>query len=301
MIAQPLLLFVTGIPSKTTAREIEDLFLDLGQFQILCLKSTKDTTKIQFANPLPNLRRGFCILEAMNPFSYFAALEKVQIKILNHSLKITKFLIGRELDEFTKEEESRRVVVKRVPHNLPQEYLIRALERHFGLIRRAFQYEVPSKKRSCKSLGKYCSYSVEFDSAESARLATNAWSMSLVGVEHPIIIEGFKRRNEVKEKMICYHDQIITFSDGGSCNPCESSGLISDMNRQKFDPLIKLIPVGGNSKRIVLNFGGSDLNLHFQKPTSTAYFESRLALRSKNQAGSHCGAASGHLRFNISV
>ena len=302
MQAQPLLLFVTGIPNKTTPSDIEALFLGLGQFQLLCLKSTKKLTKILVANPLPNLRRGFCILEAADTTSYLVALDKEQIEFLNYSLKITKYLMGTELEVFAKEEESRRVVVKRIPHKFSQEHLVRVIERHFGVIRRAFQYEVSKKKKgSSKISGKYCSYSLEFDSMESAQLSTRVRQVTLPGLNFPITIEGFKRRNEVKEKKIIYLSQIIKFSDSCSSKVCESSGIASEKSVHVIEPVIMSDSIGDTRKGFIPKSKNSEMNLHNQKPTSRAYFESRPVLWSKNLAGSNCKAANSLLRFNISV
>ena len=299
MISSHLLLFVTGIPSKTTGLEIADLFHDIGQFRLLSLKDSNKQPKLSPLKLMSSLRRGFCIVEAQDPKSFSKAIQLAQIRFQSYTLKISKFLTGRELEEFTKDEESRRVVVKEVPQYFSQENLVRALEKTFGTVKRAFRYEISAKKQKSWCLNRnHSSYSVEFASPESAIQAVSNTGVLVPGLDHPIIIEGFKRRRQPHDNGDCQKDQVVRLAEFASCNVCESTGPHRNL------PLFSASAGTKNPKDSRPEDGhrhASEVQLHWQKPTSAAYFACRGRLRSMSQADPHHLPQKGRLRFNLSV
>lgn len=189
-----LLLFVTGIPSKACHDNIDQCLQQYGTFRLLSLKHCKTGSKIVESNPHSNLRRGFCIVQAFDLISFNKILNAKDLQFQDRILKVEKFRQGQELAAHNALEESRRVILKRVPSGTLITELCKILELCIGAVKRIYRFEPEDDKAMKKSAHKkWRTYSVEFYSIESAAKAVNVGLFQLDWMAAPVSIEAFKR------------------------------------------------------------------------------------------------------------
>lgn len=298
----PLLLFVTGIPNNSSEESVMELLKGLGNYRALCLKNSRKEIKILLANPKTNLKRGFCILQAASVEAFENALNLKAIFFGNRSLKISKFMIGPELQEFSENEDLRRVILKRIPTFFTEEDLTSLLEEKYGKVRRIFRFIAPEKStRSTKKAGRFFTYSVEFDSQESAETATLSAQLFIPGLDSAVPIEAFQRKNEIKEKHIS-----INLGPEAASLKRQKSRSTKDLSCEKDGPYPLESQVGCCNARsqvipsiLQVSVGKAFRFLHAPKPTSKAYFACRdnFAIQHR-QASVYFLAAPSEYRFN---
>lgn len=299
-----MLLFVTGIPNTSEVEDIACLFQTFGSFTILSLKSLKDQTKIVAANPQPNLRRGFCIMEAHDLDSFRSVIEMETLCIGKHSLKVTEFLHGTALERFMQVEESRRVIIKRVPRAFHMERLVCALEGSFGKIRRIFSYEAPDRAKKPKATtAKFGSYSVEFETTESAGKAAESRTLTLPAeLGGQFFLEAFKRRNDVKFKDVTYMDRLLP--DSPAPKPTMVSQVPKEASLKSPGFLPELLPEPDKSEPNPLWQSSWVIEslLHNEKPSSAYYFTVRELFGVKSLSASQKAVhSSPEVRFNVNL
>ena len=267
---ETFLLFVTGIPSKTYDFDLEEVFGGLGRFRFARLKKKGSFKEISHGNPLPNLKKGFCILEALDQTSYLNALNNGQLEYLNRTLKINRFQEGQTFEDRCVDEADRKVIIKKVPSQVKKQLLFAALEKEIGKITRMYRFEASHLQKTVLFTDcKYNSYSVEFALKESAILATNIRKLLISSCDIPIVIERFQRKKQIKDK------SIVT----KLASPRLQNFLLS---RQHFK-------TGGKNKDEILkkdtsitstnniDWSSSPIRItdHFKKPTNKEYYSRR--------------------------
>ena len=310
MKAEPLLLFVTGIPSKTTSEQLLALLSEFGNFRILCLKNSRDHVTIHAASPKPNLKRGFCIVEASEIDSFNQAIDRECLLVGNRSVKISKFMFGRALQDSSREEELRRVIVKKIPQTFTQDQLTEILCKLFGTVTRIFRYVAPDKaKRVKKKAGRFHTYSVEFDSAESAAQASAMGHFCISGLNCPIIIEGFKRKSDIKVKEL--NIAISPMQKPYPRSTFERSTSIGNLHHRSAKAEVIQTNTVSNATnnpnffsdaKNLLSIGKAFRFFHYDKPTTRAYHVHRtdLAYHDREVAALFLPTAS-TFRFNVKI
>ena len=304
-----LLLFVTGIPNKTSGQAILELFRGFGSFRILCLKNSGEQMKILNSSPKPNLKRGFCILEASDTHSFTKALEVESLSLGERSLKISKFMYGTQLRQFSKEEELRRVIIKKIPWSLSQDHLTNPLEEAFGKVKRIFRYMAPDKvARPRLKAGNYHTYSVEFFSVESAARAALVGNLLLPDLDIAITIEKFMRKNEIKNKEITMElgsMKKLSSKTTRVFERSESVDLQKDTtqiakSKPRQPAKTKLAQNLASAATLRLSIGKEFRFLHSAKPSSMAYYARRAELSSLDRGiAALFLPIAGELRFNL--
>ena len=197
------------------------------------------------------------------------------------------------MEDYQEREDSRRVVVKGFPENIPQEHLFSFFEQAFGTVRRLFQYRNPANKnRSSWVLETSFSYSVEFESPESASQASAAKQIVLPGLEYPIIIEGFKRRKDATYIKDRHEERLIRF-------PVCNSNMFCESTEPRSSPTHPRSTQGPSRSHKGAIHQVAAVGQHLHKPTSTAYHSRRVWSRDQEDPSS--SFYGGLLRFNIAV
>lgn len=195
-----LMLFVTGIPSKSSPFQILDHFTRFGSVKIQKLESLKKGSRVLPVNPTSNTRRGFCILQADDLRSYQNVLSSAAVPFQGRTLAISRFRQGRELLEYHEYVNSRRVIIKKVPAETNPELLEKLVERRFGSIERIYRYEAESIEKAIKKLNKRRThtYSVEFKTIQAAETAASMGAFNLLGKGSLVHIERYNRKVKTK-------------------------------------------------------------------------------------------------------
>lgn len=114
-VREDLLLFVSGVSSKASPEEVMLFFSQIGDFQLLRLRSNKKGSRLMFANPQNNIRRGFCILQAADQDSFGRLLSASGSSFKGRVLSISKLRDTTEFSEYNKHLSKRCVFVADVP------------------------------------------------------------------------------------------------------------------------------------------------------------------------------------------
>lgn len=259
-----------------------EFFSSFGSFRILNLKTTKSDERVHSTNPSSKIRRGFCLLEALNTESFENALRAPTFKIGDRSLKISKFENGHALQHYSSQEDSRRVILKKVPSHLKEEELTEPLEWYFGRIARIFRYLAPaSSSKSQRRTPRFVTYSVEFGSNESAAKAASIGSLSFLGLPNSIIVQGFNRTKDVSSKANSPTSDQQTKNQYNCSNSTNPSTLMQgEKNFERTNCIVNkwdfktTLPQGRDSVDY-FSVGKAFRFLHSMKPSSTAYFTFR--------------------------
>ena len=141
------------------------------------------------------MRRGFCIAQAFDLISFSNLIAANRIYFEDRCLGATKFKQGNELNQYANQEDSRRVILKKVLNQISQEDLYAAIENCLGQIKRIYRFEPEDHQIAAKKsvLKKSRTFSVEFCSVEIARKAVELRSLNLSCMPAPILIEAFRR------------------------------------------------------------------------------------------------------------
>lgn len=192
----PYLIFVTGIPSKTTCKEVLDHFGRFGRVQMYRLPATAKCQRVLQNHASVNIKRGFCILQAISEITYNLILGSSE-HFQGRSLAIGPFRQGSALWTHNEHVTSRRVIIKKVPSAVSEENLRRALETDFGTITRMYRFAAESSLKAVKreKSRKTNTYSVEFVEESSACQAAQDSQYFLRGFTSPLIIEKFVKKS----------------------------------------------------------------------------------------------------------
>lgn len=196
-----LMLFVTGIPSKSNPLEILDHFLQFGRVQLHKLGSSKKGSRVLHVNPTSNTRRGFCILQALDVSSYHNILDCSAVPFQGRTLAISRFRQGEELAAYNEFVNSRRIIVKKVPATVDLQELRCFIELRFGAIARIYLYEAESIQKALKKVSRRRThtYSVEFEAIRSAERASTVGYLELPESSSPVLIERYNRKGSSQQ------------------------------------------------------------------------------------------------------
>lgn len=291
----PLLIFVTGLPSKSTVQVVLDHFKKYGKVQLYRINNSSQGNRVLQAHASANIKRGFCILKAFNEPTYKKILSSSEL-FLGRTLAIGPFRQGSELWSHNEHINLRRIIVKKVPSKVTQDALKLAVETQFGTINRMYRFAAESTQKAAKKekSRKHNTYSIEFDHEASAQKAANNGSLLLPDCENPVVIERFQKKSADQGQNL---NQSSTQSKDKNTqnNSSEIDSPKEDMEPGKLltAEATQPSPSSQNLRRSVTTV---DMGYHAHKPTTKDYFADRVILASE---GAAIGSAHGSFRFNI--
>ena len=292
----PLLIFVTGLPSKSTVQVVLDHFKKYGKVQLYRISNnSSQANKVLQAHASANIKRGFCILRALNESTYQNILSSSE-PFLGRTLAVGPFRQGSELWSHNEHINSRRVIVKKVPALVPEEMLRAALETQFGSIHRMYRFAAESTHKAAKKekSRKHHSYSVEFDLESSADRAAAEGSFHLAGIHTAVLMEKFQKKPVDQVSSFKHSSQSKNYplhksqEDGGNTAPNRPGNFFIDEPTQPSPP-------SHNLRRRLAPPATSDN--HEIKPTAKRYHEDRRELAWQ---GSQVDYLTQGVRLNIS-
>ena len=189
------LIFITGIPSKTTSAAVLDHFRRFGGVAIYRLEQCAKGQRVLHNHAAANIKRGFCVLQASCETTYQKILAS-RAPFFGRSLAIGPFRQGSALWNHNEQVSSRRVIVKKVSSLVSEATLRLALETEIGPIRRMYRFAAESSEKAAKKEKnrKTNTYSVEFVEDTSADKAAHFKAFFLTGVNTPLIIEKYQKK-----------------------------------------------------------------------------------------------------------
>lgn len=291
----PLLIFVTGLPSKSTIQVVLEHFRKYGKVQLYRISNNSNqANRVLQAHASANIKRGFCILRALNESTYQNILSSSE-PFLGRTLAVGPFRQGSELWSHNEHINSRRVIVKKVPSMVPEEMLRAALETQFGTIHRMYRFAAESTTKAAKKEKnrKHHSYSVEFDLESSADQASAEGIFLLAEINTSVLMEKFQKKPIDQVSSFQHSSQSKNYSlhknqeDGGNKAPKRPGNLFTAEPTQPS-------PSSQNLRRRLVPATSEN---HAIKPTAKRYHEDRQEL---SWQGSQVSSLIQGVRLNLS-
>ena len=226
-LAKDRLLFVTGLPSKIGPLAILDYFSAMGRVLVMRLsKSQNGGPDLQPVTSSRDLRKGFCIIYAEDQQTFSKILGCRTLRFFGRSLSVIPFREGS--DQHLSRERTRQalVIIKKVPCSMKEELLHMYVSTTFGEVKNIYRLQAESPQKEYHKLKnrKYHCYSVQFDSIDSAILATRVGNIYWKTKKEPMVIQRYKSFEDPKSI-----DQISQLSTHVKI------GLRNDGNQEHFD------------------------------------------------------------------
>lgn len=146
-----LLLFVAGLPSRSTPEQVLNFLETFGKVKLLRLRSTKTDFRLIESNPQNNIRRGFCVVETFDNKVYEAILKQSGVEFQGRNLIITHLRGKQEFQAYVSEIERRRLLISHVPPQIPLTALQLALESRFGPVKKLTRQDLSFKNKETPS------------------------------------------------------------------------------------------------------------------------------------------------------
>lgn len=293
----PLLIFVTGLPSKSTVQVVLDHFKKYGKVQLYRLNNTSNNcNRVLQAHASANIKRGFCILRALNETTYQNILASSE-PFLGRNLAVGPFRQGSELWSHNEHINSRRVIVKKIPAKVLEDDLRKVLESQFGTIHRMYKFAAESTQKAAKKekSRKHNTYSIEFAKEEFAMEASACTTLLLPDFTTPVVIERFQKKNQelgmppIWSAQSKNNNMYKSYEDG---NHKETSHLVGNLfTADTTQP-------SPSSQTVRRPLGVVDLEYHTFKPTAKRYHEDREIFCG---VGTHKESSNHRVRINVSI
>ena len=268
-LENPKLLFITGIPSRSSPKIVLDFFRQYGEVQLHRLP--KEGEQLKNHSLAKGIRRGFCILSTKSIETYKVILALSETKLYTRTLGIYPFENGQQLNHYNEIANSKRIILKKVPSSVPESDVWNILQTSFGKVRRLYRFESESVSKANKKARnrRTYTYSAEFESGNYAEMA--ALQGSIVIGDIVASIERFqKSRKDSSDPKINYDSTKVRFEIDNQIT--NISGYSSSLK----DSLVPFCAVE-----------------HCSKPTTTRYY----FIRATTSAISSIPTM--NLRFNI--
>lgn len=299
------ILFITGIPSKSSSEDVFDHFAAMGSIRLLRLRSSNAGGQIVQANPQNNIKKGFCLVQTFDQDTYQAILNSgLNKSFQGRYLIINKFRQGADLEQYNIDLASRRVIIKKVPADVPMEFIHFRVQSLFGKIHRIFRFEAESQEKAAKKKFncKNSSFSVEFENHSSAQLAVSTGWLRLGLLGKLLQIEAFKI-------MKCGSNS-EGYKSGSKGNSSQDTPLLEFSMREnyKMTPAStqnslaqgKLSVVELGMEPLTIGLRKADSKLHYVRPTMAAYHSLRVSRFTTVSLGSpHFDRLEDRVRFNM--
>lgn len=156
-------IFVAGIPLPVSTREIGLYFKSYGGFKVDMeeFKSRINSGK----------NKGYLVLWTDNKDEFNFVLNTRYFDFRDRVLTVKHFKYGAELNRDNQDLNSRRIIIKKVPHIFSEMEILNLIQSRFGPIESIYQFKRFHKGRRRKSnLGKFRSYSIVLTIPEMAQI-----------------------------------------------------------------------------------------------------------------------------------
>lgn len=289
-----LLLFVAGLPSKASPGEVKEFFSCIGNVRLLRLRTNKKGTRLTESNAQNNIRRGFCVLEALDRWTFKTVLHSTGIVYQNRKLAITQLRDRESFATYAEDLSRRKVVVSGVPRFLSPTDLCDQLMFTFGEIRKVTPHK-SSQNLVKAAIFNHREFLVEFVYETAAQLALCRDTVQ-------IMCNGGAYTLSVRQYQTCKQKTSEPSSANGSSAHTLKSGTV-DPHLMKYAE--KFQDINANkitSGEISCLKDGKKLlpwNTHFLKPTSQRYHETRSKVASYHNLNGNGNQYQNSLRFNF--
>ena len=268
-----MLLFVAGLSSKTTPQEVLAFFENLGRVRLLRLRSSKTGSRLTQANPQNNIRRGFCVLEALDSQSFAFILAGSGCVHKGRELTISKLRDEEEFEKFSSQQSRKCAILSEVPKFISSNWLLDGIERIYGQIRKVTNLK-KRKQNPFEVVSSSRSFLVEFCEEASAQRAIKQGHHDLFGNDkyHFYRIMILKYERKIKISLDIIQTDVVSSTMDGPFN-FESAFMKKEaravMNCNEFQDW------HSNNRNLA---DSQSLSMHMPKPTSAHYHAPRLYL-----------------------
>lgn len=186
-------IFVSGFSRHTTAAQVAEYFAPFGFCQIEKYESffKRHQTKHDFQGG-----DGYFILSDLHPNTYSRILQATPHMFAGRCLDVCPLKTGLDLILYNSQKNQRKVLLKKVPASISQDYILAQLLTRFGPVERIFSYKSDKGPAGIYPVDtKLITYSVTFKGKISAAKAAEKKHLLIdKGQElFIILIEKFKR------------------------------------------------------------------------------------------------------------
>jgi hypothetical protein len=198
-------LFVAGVPANTSFRTLLNYFLTFGQIDSLI--------------PIKGKKNGCYLLKSNDLLALHAIKNFKSHCYEGRSLQISEFLTGEHLATYNQQINSRRVIVKKVLSYWTESQVEKILSEKFGSVQSIYRFKAKSQHTQSLREHRYNvqTYSVLFESSESALAAAKTHELLIGQDSLPILIERYQRKAQLRPGVsdceeICFRDTQLNLS-----------------------------------------------------------------------------------------
>lgn len=166
-------IFVGGVPRAVTETHLMQHFSQFGEVTAKIINKKSSTKKKQGKVTAPNTTKCIYIIQTSQKTTYEAILGLKQQSLLGRNIICSPYKTGSALGQHNLDWNSRRVMVKNVPREVPESEVRSLLEGQGGRLDNFYRYKSERKSDSA-SARKWSTYSAMYSSAEHAAQAVRA-------------------------------------------------------------------------------------------------------------------------------
>lgn len=160
--------FLGGVPSNMSSGE---LLSHLSEYvQVECIEEVGGTSGNTWSSDTI-IDKGYCVVRLKNRFEAEHLLTLGKIHLKERRLIILPYLHGKQVHRINAMNNKRRAIIKGVPSDLPENYVVNKLERDYGPITHVFTFDQPYNEKKRKGDRNFLTYSVMFKNKEDSKRA----------------------------------------------------------------------------------------------------------------------------------
>lgn len=164
-----LRIFVAGVASNTPMKDVIKYFRQFGKGVKIQAQLSNGTMQL---NSLNYMQQGHFILQVGSTRTYDSILAADHHKLLGRTLMCRPFLTGPDLYRANNNNNKRRIILKHVASTVNQKYVKTLMEQRYGRVENIFPFKSEkSSRKQIEVVRKYLSYSIMFESQDSASMA----------------------------------------------------------------------------------------------------------------------------------
>lgn len=191
-----LLIYVAGIPNKTSVSELEDCFYFLG----FSVKVEANKNQSQRVRRTDTLTEGYCVISVKCTSAYDEILTSKEIILKKRRLMCKPYLTGAGLYKQNAINNRKRVILKYVPSYISPRELKHFIETSYGKIEQFFAFKSESESSQIGLGRKFTSYSIMFlESDVALQFSANSNFELIDGVY--IQVERFTQRKREERRL----------------------------------------------------------------------------------------------------
>ena len=164
-----LRIFVAGVASYTPMKDVIKYFRLFGKGIKIQAQFSNGTVQL---NSLNYMQQGHFILQVGSTRTYDSILAADHHKLHGRTLMCRPFLTGPDLYRANNKNNKRRIIPKHLASTVNQNYVKTLMEQRYGRVENIFPFKSEkSSSKEVKAVRKYLSYSIMFESQDSASMA----------------------------------------------------------------------------------------------------------------------------------